>query len=256
MFESMEENDRPNGMRYIASLLMSVMTHATILCVIVAVPMIFSNTLRPDLLTWLNLKPIHFSPPVPAVAPPSHLSASTTMGGKGHTISMEELAVPKNIPEGVLPEPPPEDIFSNGAFGDGKATGLGISSLGEPGIGKIEDIARFIEKRPITIQRPLLPKGPVKSIRVGGDVQASKLIYKVVPTYPELARRARVSGVVILMAIIDEEGNVADLKVLSGHPLLVNAAHDAVKQWKYSPTVLNGEPMTVQATINVIFSLQ
>ena len=81
----------------------------------------------------------------------------------------------------------------------------------------------------------------------------SQLIRKVEPEYPELARRARVQGVVILVVTVDEEGNVADIKVSRGHPMLNEAAERAVRQWKYSPTLLNGEPIPVIATVTVNF---
>ena len=93
-------------------------------------------------------------------------------------------------------------------------------------------------------------------IRVGGNVQESKLIRKVDPVYPELAKRARVTGRVILIVTVDEEGNVTDIRVSSGHPLLNEAAISAVKQWKYSPTLLNGEPVPVTATVTVFFNLK
>jgi protein TonB len=75
------------------------------------------------------------------------------------------------------------------------------------------------------------------------------------PPYPDLAKRARVSGKVILVVTVDEEGNVAECRVTSGHPLLNDAALNAVKQWKYSPTLLNGEPVPVIANVTVIFKL-
>ena len=102
------------------------------------------------------------------------------------------------------------------------------------------------------------PKPPVPHIlvRVGGDVQESKLLLKVVPVYPALAIAAHAAGSVILEAEIDEEGNVANVKIVSGHPLLVKAAAQAVKQWKYSPTLLNGEPQAVLATVTVVFRLK
>lgn len=90
-------------------------------------------------------------------------------------------------------------------------------------------------------------------LRVGGNVQESKLIYKVDPVYPDLAKQARVAGMVILAVTTDEQGNVADVKVLKGHPLLDQAAVDAVRQWRYSPTYLNGEAVPVVATATVIF---
>ena len=78
---------------------------------------------------------------------------------------------------------------------------------------------------------------------------------KVQPQYPPLARQTRISGTVRLHAIIGKNGAVEQLEVLSGHPLLVQSALDAVKQWRYQPTQLNGEPVEVDTTIDVIFSL-
>ena len=105
---------------------------------------------------------------------------------------------------------------------------------------------------------PPPPPKPVKRepIRVGGNVQESKLIRKVEPVYPELAKRARVQGSVILSVTVDEEGNVSEIRVTKGHPLLDEAALTAVRQWKYSPTLLNGEPVPVIATVTVIFNLK
>ena len=84
----------------------------------------------------------------------------------------------------------------------------------------------------------------------------SKLIRKVEPSYPELAKRARVQGVVFLKITVDEQGNVSSWTVIRGSALLNQAAIDAVRQWKYSPTLLNGEPVPVVATITVHFRLQ
>ncbi len=89
----------------------------------------------------------------------------------------------------------------------------------------------------------------------GGAVQAAKLVNKVQPVYPPLARQTRISGTVRLHALISKSGSVESLEVISGHPLLVRAAMDAVQQWRYQPTLLNGEPVEVDTTIDVIFSL-
>ena len=94
-----------------------------------------------------------------------------------------------------------------------------------------------------------------KPVPVGGDVQAAKLIKKVVPQYPALARMARVSGTVHLLGIIAKDGTIQRLQVVSGNPLLVQAAVDAVRQWVYRPTLLNGEVVEVIAPIDVIFTL-
>jgi TonB family protein len=93
-------------------------------------------------------------------------------------------------------------------------------------------------------------------IRVGGNVQESKLIHRVEPVYPEVALRARVQGRVILTITVNEEGFVSDVQVVNGHPLLSDAAIAAVKQWQYSPTLLNGKPVTVIATVTVIFAIK
>lgn len=98
------------------------------------------------------------------------------------------------------------------------------------------------------------PEGP---IRVGGQIQMPKAIRKVNPVYPEIARKARIEGVVILDIIIDKQGNVRNIKVL--RPLgmgCTEAAIEAVKQWKYEPSTLNGKPIEIQGTITVTFKLQ
>jgi len=81
------------------------------------------------------------------------------------------------------------------------------------------------------------------------------LVNKVQPVYPPLARQTRISGTVRLHAIISKDGSVKELEVLNGHPLLVQSALDAVRQWRYRPTLLNNEPVEVDTTIDVIFSL-
>jgi periplasmic protein TonB len=90
---------------------------------------------------------------------------------------------------------------------------------------------------------------------IGGIVMQSQLASTVTPVYPALAKQQGVEGTVRFDATIDKGGHVADLKVLSGPPLLVQSAMDAVKQWVYKPTYLNGEPISVLTTIDVNFSL-
>jgi TonB family protein len=91
-------------------------------------------------------------------------------------------------------------------------------------------------------------------IRVGGNMQESKLIYKVEPIYPEEAKKARISARVTMVVTANEEGVVSDIRVSSGHPLLVDAAVSAVKQWRYSPTLLNGVPVPVMFTVTCAFN--
>ena len=84
-------------------------------------------------------------------------------------------------------------------------------------------------------------------------MQAPRLIQEVRPTYPVLAKQTRTQGVVVLDCVIDQQGNVTQMKVVSGHPLLVPAAINAVRQWRYQPTLLNGEPVSVEMQVTVSF---
>ncbi len=101
-----------------------------------------------------------------------------------------------------------------------------------------------------------LPIKPAEPISIGGVLPESKLIKRVEPVYPEAAIKARLQGRVVLEITVDAEGNVVDAKVLKGHPFLDDAAVAAVKQWKYSPTFLNGKPVPVKATVSLIFNLK
>lgn len=98
-------------------------------------------------------------------------------------------------------------------------------------------------------------KRPSAPITVGGDVQMAKLIRKVIPEYPPLARSARISGVVRLIGAIAKDGTIRNLQLVSGHPILARAAMEAVAQWVYKPTLLNGNPVEVIAPIEVSFTL-
>jgi TonB family protein len=96
---------------------------------------------------------------------------------------------------------------------------------------------------------------PPERIKVGGNVQSMMIVSKVPPVYPELAKSARVSGVVRLAAVIAKDGTMQELHSLGGPALLIQAAMDAVRQWVYRPTFLNGQPVTVETTIDVNFTL-
>ena len=96
---------------------------------------------------------------------------------------------------------------------------------------------------------------PPSRIRIGGNVEAARLIHEVQPQFPLLASEARIGGTVRLTAIIGRDGTVQDLSLVSGQPLLVKAAMDAVKQWVYKPTYLNGIPVEVVTEVDVNFRL-
>ncbi len=96
---------------------------------------------------------------------------------------------------------------------------------------------------------------PILRITVGGEILKANLIHQVVPSYPVLAKMSHIQGTVILAAVIAPDGSVEDLRLISGHPMLVSSALEAVRQWKYRPPLLNGHPMQVDTTITVNFSL-
>ncbi len=136
-------------------------------------------------------------------------------------------------------------------------SGIGVVGAG-PGLGDsvistfADDVRVPSPPAPTLVVEPEPPTGP---ITVSSGVQAAKIIKRVVPVYPDLARRTGISGVVRLQAIIAADGSISELTVLSGHPFLVRAAIDAVKQWRYRPTVLSGKPVPVNTKIDVYFTL-
>jgi protein TonB len=162
------------------------------------------------------------------------------------------LTAPESIPERIayVDEPTSPSI---GLLPSPGTSGLGslLQDLINPGT---EPAVPAVPVPPPPPPPPLVVK--TERIRQGTGVQAANLIHQVNPVYPPLARQARVQGVVVLEAVISKEGSIESLVVVSGHPLLNQAAVDAVKQWKYRPTMLNGDPVEVITTVTVTFTLQ
>lgn len=123
-----------------------------------------------------------------------------------------------------------------------------------PGTVQVIDLGeRVAESQPLPIVQPVQPeKHPLK---ISQGVLEAQLISRVEPPYPSLAIQTRTEGAVQLHAIISRDGHITSLEVISGHPFLVKAALDAVRQWRYRPTMLNGEAVEVETTITVIFRL-
>jgi periplasmic protein TonB len=140
----------------------------------------------------------------------------------------------------------------------GSAPPLG-SSIGIPNSG----LFGIVGTVPMEHAQPALPPpppaqvqpAPPKQLVVSSGVAEAMIVKRIIPTYPPLAKASRVSGKVHLMGIIGKDGTIQNLQVLDGHPLLVKAAVDAVKQWIYKPTTLNGSPVDVIAPIEVNFVL-
>lgn len=122
------------------------------------------------------------------------------------------------------------------------------------------DVGDLLSKAPPPAPEPPRQAAPKpaatqRAIRVSNGVQEARRISYVLPSYPPLAREAHISGTVELIGVIATDGTIQSLRVISGHPLLVKAAVDAVRQWRYRPTLLNGQPVEVIAPITVTFSL-
>ena len=141
----------------------------------------------------------------------------------------------------ALDEGPPQ-IADSGPFISGGRTGdpRGIPGLFEGGTLPV---------------LPAAPPAPVAHPLRLSHMSEGNLIRKVQPTYPALARSARIQGIVVLQAVISRQGTIENLSVLTGHPMLVPAALDAVRQWRYRPYILNNEPVEVETQITVNFSL-
>jgi protein TonB len=112
-------------------------------------------------------------------------------------------------------------------------------------------IGGIISNAPMAVPKVAAPQ----RIRVSQGVTQGMVLHKVQPSYPPLARTARVQGSVVLAAVIGKDGTIQNLHVLSGHPLLTQAALDAVRQWRYRPYILNGEPVEVDTQVTVNFTL-
>jgi protein TonB len=166
------------------------------------------------------------------------------------------ITVPTSIPQGI------PQIFDDA----GPAVDLGGDGpTGKFGAPWGSDQPAAILMDPVKVAPPpapqpkaapaVAPKPPIRRVYIGGVVRPPRLIHEVKPPYPPLARQARISGVVKLEAVIAVNGTVQSLRLISGHPLLTRAALDAVSQWRYQPTLLNGDPVEIGISIEVNFTL-
>jgi TonB family protein len=137
-----------------------------------------------------------------------------------------------------------------------RTASMSQGSSGSAEINLVITVPGIQPPAPIAAAAIAAAKAPVAGrITVGGNVQAAMIVTKVPPVYPDLAKRARVSGEVQLSAVIAKDGTVQQLNVVGGPPLLIQAALDAVKQWVYQPTIVGGSPVEVETTIDINFTL-
>jgi protein TonB len=216
----------------------------------ILIPLIYTDTLpRTTLTSFLVAPPPPPPPPPPPAAPVKVQRVIPRQFDAGRL--MAPRAVPKQIAiikEEELP-PPTGAVGVVGGVPGGVPGGAGGGIIG--GIIGAAPVAAPPPPPKVEVQKPLTPQ----RIRVGGNVQQAKLVRQPKPVYPPLAKQARIQGVVRFTAIIGKDGTIQNLQLVTGHPLLVPSAQEAVKQWVYQPTLLNGEPVEVITQIDVNFTL-
>src|ERR1700722_16434057 len=222
---------------------LSAIIQAGLLGILILLPLIYTEALPKQLLTtFLVPPPPPPPPPPPAAAIQRIVKPVVRLIHNGQM--MAPTVIPKKV-EMIKEEEMPPDVGAVGVVGGvpggvpgGSASGVLGGIIGGVGGGP-----------------PPPPKATPSPIRVGGKVKKAKMLRMVQPVSPPIAKTAHVSGTVILHAIISKDGNVEQLEYVSGPALLMHAAMDAVKQWRYQPTTLNNEPVEVDTTISVVFTL-
>jgi protein TonB len=214
--------------------------------VLLILPLIFTEQLpRAQLLTFLVAPPPPPPPPPPAVVEVQRMvhQIQTDM------LSTGQLRTPSKIPQRVEmikeDEAPPPMPATGGVVG-GVPGGVPGGQLGGV-IGSIVSTASNLAAVP-KLAAP-------QRIRISQGVTKGLLIHREEPSYPPLAKSARIQGEVVLSAVIGVSGEIENLQLVRGHPMLVPAAIAAVKQWRYKPYLLNGQPVEVETTITLVFAL-
>lgn len=189
-------------------------------------------------------------PPPPPPPPPAPAITAVKVPPKRVFMNQGKLLAPTYIPRQVanIKEEPIEP--------DGLGVEGGVPG-GVPG-GQMGGVIGGIVAANANMNAPLPPSlsGPKAPIRVGGKVRAPKSVYTPAPKYPVIARQTKIQGTVVIDAVLDEAGRVIEARIVSGHPLLIQAALDTVKEWRYEPSYLNNQPISVALIVNVTFVLQ
>ena len=210
--------------------------NGSILLTLILIPLIYPEALPRQMMGILLEAPP--PPPPPQQPPPQPRPAQAFHGvpemDRGQLIAPRQI--PNNIARVTEPEAPAPFNFSSMDVGPDSAAGANEAFHGQ--------------RHPAVA--PAAPKGP---IRLPSTIVAGLIVEKTIPVYPLIAKAARVEGTVILQATISASGTIENLRVVSGHPMLQQAAMDAVRNWRYRPYLLNGQPVEVETTVNVIFTL-
>jgi protein TonB len=242
MFEdSLIESGNKLKTKRLSTTVLSFFGQFALIGILILVPLIYTDALpKQQLMTFLVAPPPPPPPPPPPAAAPVKVVkiASEMVNG--------QLRTPTKIPQKVQmikEEEAPPDLGAGGVPG-GVPGGIPGGSAG--GV-----IGGIIGSTPVAVPKVATPQ----RVRVSSGVSTGLLIKKVQPNYPPLARQARIQGSVVLHAEISKEGTIVNLQLISGHAMLAPAAIEAVKQWRYKPYLLNGEPVAVETEVVVNFSL-
>lgn len=242
MFEELVESS-PVGRKRTSpwALALSIGVQTTLIGGMILVTIIQMEALPESMqLTFLAAPP----PPPPPPPPPAATKPIRRVVRRVSQVQAGKVIAPREIPKEIAmieeDEPPPEAL--GGVMG-GVVGGVAGGQMGGVIGGVIGGIPAAA------------PPPPAEPIRVSSGVQAARRIRYIKPVFPPIARQARISGTVRLEATISRDGSIQNLKPLSGHPLLVQSAVQAVQQWRYAPTLLNGEAVPVITLIDVVFKM-
>jgi len=246
LFESQGRNKKRNPI----TVAVSILAHVVAVGGLVLVPLLQTQALTLPPIDTSLLSPRIKAPSQPVPVFIQRQGATSSHTNADALVFTEPRIIPSSI--ATVDEPRTSDL-PNLPIGNDPGFGRFIDNISNTG----PEIGLPLPP-PVTPPMPPPPPPAVDThpIRKGGDVIAANLIYQVKPVYPALGIKTRVQGVVVLEAVISKEGAISSLRVVSGHQLLTQAAIDAVKQWRYRPTLLNNEPVDVITTVTVTFTLQ
>lgn len=212
-----------------------------LLLAVVVIPLLHTDPLpKRETLTTLYLQP-----PPAAAGNATKLRAPAPLSPAVYTHPITSIHAPVPITQ----EAPPTPVENAGGVVGGVPGGV----VGEIPGGVISEVLSNTRSLDAPARTPA--PAPVKRIRVASRVVEANLIHDVTPQYPSEAGRARIEGTVVLLAVIGTDGSVKDVRVESGLPILAQAAIDAVKQWRYRPYMIDGEPVEVDSRITINFNL-
>jgi protein TonB len=226
----------------------SFAVNCLVIVTMLAVPLMFTEELpKAQLLTFLMAPP----PPPPPPPPPAAVEAQKAVHQiQTNVLSTGELRTPSKIPQKIqmIQEDEAPPAISAGGVVGGVPGGIPGGQLGGVIGGIVSATSNLSSVPKVTLAAPT-------RVRISQGITKGLLIHREDPPYPPLARAARVQGEVVLSAVIGANGEIQNLQLVSGHPMLVPAALAAVRLWRYKPYLLNGSPTEVETTITVIFSL-